>query len=971
MEDKMATSVGHAPVGGAGLYPRGSEWRRWDLHVHTPDTAREDQYQDWNSFVAALSNQTEVAVVGVTDYLSIANYTRLLGIKQSQGLGQIELLIPNIEFRIAPPTKKGSAINLHLLVDPSEKDHIERINSALSRLSIEYNKQPHSCTPSEISALGQAYDTSLVGEKQKLSEGVNQFKIDFSEFQDWLRKEHWLSNNSLVAISAGEDGPSGLKEDGWAAKREELWRFAHIVFTGNPQNREFWLAENASNSDSARKMGAPKPCIHGSDAHSLATLFKPGQTRYCWIKANTTFEGLRQTLYEPDERVYIGQQPPTFHDMTRVIAKVEVSGGQVPAFQKDPIPLNSGLVAIIGPKGSGKSALADLIAFAANSFPEKDKTTFLYRAGEYIDWTKIALTWADSKQTTATIGGDQKAEKLVRYLSQSFVERLCSEDYAGTDLAKEIEGVIFGHLNPTDTLNASSFAQLRELRTRDTSGERIALAAKIKSQIAEDEQLRQLMKTIPLKKIRIEELGKEKDALEKQLPQAQNEAEAQAQKDVTALRQQLLKLQTAVGNDKQTLMKIEQLENRLERYKADFAVFRKEFLMDLCAAGIPTGSVDLELRVSGASALADRKSHLQTLIDVNEGAGSNSSGGVPTIKSVNEAIAKAETAVAADQARKAQIQQIQRRIAGIHQEIQRLQNEVTEFESQTVTKLKALREGRLTAYESLFKSWQREQKILAALYKPVQEKLLGGDKEEQQLDFYIKWDVDLEGWLERGNALFDQRKENPFGSPLQLREKVQKLLLPAWSTGDPSKARQGMDSFLQEIKDRKVEQYLKGSVSHSMLLEWVFDHSQIGLNYGLRYHGTELDKLSPGTKGIVLLILYLAMDVDDSRPLIVDQPEENLDSESVYSLLARYFRRAKQRRQVVVITHNPNLVVNTDAEQVIIAAADRQQGEFPSFSYASGSLEDPAIRKRVCSILEGGEKAFLQRERRYALHHVS
>jgi len=154
-----------------------------------------------------------------------------------------------------------------------------------------------------------------------------------------------------------------------------------------------------------------------------------------------------------------------------------------------------------------------------------------------------------------------------------------------------------------------------------------------------------------------------------------------------------------------------------------------------------------------------------------------------------------------------------------------------------------------------------------------------------------------------------------------------------------------------------------------MLLEWVFDDSQIQLNYGLRYNSTELEKLSPGTKGIVLLILYLAMDIDDSRPLIVDQPEENLDSESVYSLLSRYFRTAKRRRQVIVITHNPNLVVNTDAEQVIIATADRLHGAFPNFSYETGSLENPVIRSKVCGILEGGEKAFLQRERRYALTH--
>jgi len=291
-------------------YPAGSIWRRWDLHVHTPDTAREDQYHDWGSFIGALRLQQDVVVVGVTDYLSITNYEKLLGIKRSEGLGVVELLIPNIEFRITPPTRKGNAINLHLLVDPSRPDHVDQINSALSRLAIIYKGQRHSCVPAELRKLGFAYDSLLVSDKQKLSEGVNQFKIDFSEFRTWMTEEKWLSDNSLIAASAGEDGPSGLKDDGWAAIKEEFWRWTNIIFSGNQNNRQFWLATDEATAENARSLGAPKPCIHGSDAHDLGRLFSPDGKKYCWIKADPTFEGLRQTLYEPEERVYIGQECP-------------------------------------------------------------------------------------------------------------------------------------------------------------------------------------------------------------------------------------------------------------------------------------------------------------------------------------------------------------------------------------------------------------------------------------------------------------------------------------------------------------------------------------------------------------------------------------------------------------------------------------------------------------------------------------
>src|SRR4051794_3478861 len=104
------------------------------------------------------------------------------------------------------------------------------------------------------------------------------------------------------------------------------------------------------------------------------------------------------------------------------------------------------------------------------------------------------------------------------------------------------------------------------------------------------------------------------------------------------------------------------------------------------------------------------------------------------------------------------------------------------------------------------------------------------------------------------------------------------------------------------------------------------------------------------------------MDKKDYRPLIIDQPEENLDNESVYGILRRYFRSAKKRRQVILITHNPNLVVNTDSGQVIVARCERRNGNgLPSIVYTSGSLEDsvrrsdgfPGIRQKVCEILEG------------------
>ncbi len=173
-----------------------------------------------------------------------------------------------------------------------------------------------------------------------------------------------------------------------------------------------------------------------------------------------------------------------------------------------------------------------------------------------------------------------------------------------------------------------------------------------------------------------------------------------------------------------------------------------------------------------------------------------------------------------------------------------------------------------------------------------------------------------------------------------------------------------------------LQSQLLSSVTRAKFDDWLFSTEHISLSYGIRYDGVELENLSPGTKGIVLLILYLEMDKNDRRPLLIDQPEENLDNESVYKVLTGYFRKAKQRRQIILITHNPNLVVNTDSEQVIVASYLKSPplGDV-RIKYSLGSLEDTRLdptgldvgtREKVCEILEGGERAFHMREKKYA-----
>jgi energy-coupling factor transporter ATP-binding protein EcfA2 len=119
----------------------------------------------------------------------------------------------------------------------------------------------------------------------------------------------------------------------------------------------------------------------------------------------------------------------------------------------------------------------------------------------------------------------------------------------------------------------------------------------------------------------------------------------------------------------------------------------------------------------------------------------------------------------------------------------------------------------------------------------------------------------------------------------------------------------------------------------------------------------------------VLLLLYLAVDHEESVPLVIDQPEENLDPQSVYAELVQLFRDASERRQVIMVTHNANLVVNTDVDQVIVASCGPQSKDaLPQFAYVAGGIEDSRIREEVCRVLEGGAAAFKERAKRLRVY---
>lgn len=955
-------------------FPRGSEWRRWDLHVHTPCTARNDQFRGgWDAYLDAIEDQNEVRIIGVTDYLTIENYSVMRRYKEQGRLRNFDLLVPNIEFRLAPHTTSGQALNAHLLISPEESNHEDRIRRALGALRIAFDGENYTCTPDDLKRLGRHYNPRLAEDHTAFREGVNQFKVDTSDFFRWLDAEDWLKRNSLVVMAGGDDGLSGLPYgDGWGAARMQIAPRCHAVFTSNARDRSFWLgtSERDTDLDTLRKCNGPKPCLHGSDAHTLSTLFEPDGRRYCWIKADPTFEGLRQVLHEPAERVVIDAELPARHIESQVIDRVSIendTGGGW--FQPTTLSLNAGLVTIIGARGSGKSALAELIACATGSWQGDEGKSFLERAGNYLDGVRVRLRWRNGEETVVSpsdTGGDERT----RYLSQRFVERQCSEDYDGRELVGEIERVIFNFTPVGDRFGSSSFSGLRDRLTVSLRTERSRLRGDMTRLIDELVQLKGRQGTLQAKREELAGCHKRRDDLRAEVVSIATGDAAAFAEDLAAREQELSQLQARAAGIREKLLTADDLMARIQAFKADAEGFFAEIqpvLDTLRILGLEREDFRPRFGPAVDAIIERHREALQTQWNTVQGDDFAYAG---TVRGVQRQLEEVKRRASEDRVLRDRIQSLQAQITREEEHAARLFDEIARIEGPETSRRSAIQSELKDAYLGYFDTVSREQAILEDLYEPVRRQFEELNAAERPIDFSIRWHTSIDDWLENFQALIDGRRHSALPVSLdELEEFAKTELAPAWSGGNRIAVEGAFDALVSmfDVETKPPASYLRPSAQPAMLLEWMFDLDHTSLRYGLRYNGTDLEKLSPGTKGIVLLILYLVMDRDDRRPLIVDQPEENLDNDSIYRLLVPHFRLAKRERQIILVTHNPNLVVNTDAEQIVVAECQKEGG-MPQMRYSSGSLEDnrpQGIRDRVCGILEGGAKAFRQRERRY------
>lgn len=980
---------------------RGSEWRRWEPHVHAPGTVLNDQFgaNAWDDYLQRLEQASPtIQALGVTDYYLLDSYEAVLSHRALGRLPGIGLVFPNIEVRLDVAARTGF-VNAHLLINPTSSNHLEEIKRFMGRLDFAAYGDRFHCNRDDLIRLGKCADESIVDDNAALRYGATQFKVSFVGLKQAYKESDWAQENVLIAVAgASGDGTSGLNQAADTTIRREIEKFSHIIFSSSPSQREFWLGQKALGKEAIiATYGACKPCLHGSDAHALNAVGQPAGNRYSWIKGALEFDALRQACINPEGRAYVGEEPPRSAMPSQLISHVRIQ--DTACFQTSEIPLNSGLVAIVGARGSGKTALADIIAAGCDAIPvagwdanENASSSFLVRARSLLGEAKATLTWGGGAEQTRPLSHHDSENGVTfakaRYLSQQFVEELCSAAGASDGLVREIERVVFQSHAPSQTDFANDFNELRDQRTLHLKQTRqreelgiAQLSDAISVELEKEASVPTLTTSVQQMRKVIADYTVDRSRLTLKGTQEQVERHGV----LSAVAQEL---RTKVQNFSNQRRAFLTLQGEVDATRKTGA---PEMLRQLRARHLASGMDDAQWDAFLLVHKGSVDQNLQSYIAWADAEIAKLKGVPPPPKDPAVAYIPADadlsalplTVIEVEMARLSALfsadQLTQKQFATLTERINKEQTALTALEQRlsdaqdAPNRRRNLQADRDAAYERAFQAIIDEQVALGTLYAPLLARLTASSGTLGKLGFSVRRIADVETWArEAEESLLDRRKAGMFYGVGGFTNVAKSTFLDVWENGTAADVRAAMTAFMAS--------HLKDLLSHApfardqqeefrawskKFARWLFSTNHLRVRYEISYDGVDIRKLSPGTRGIVLLLLYLALDEADDRPLIIDQPEENLDPKSVFDELVSLFVLAKSNRQVIMVTHNANLVINTDADQVIIANSIHDgTGGLPKISYQSGGLESAAIRQAVCDILEGGESAFKERARR-------
>lgn len=968
-------------MSGVQKFPRGSEWRKWDLHVHTPGTKLNNEYKfskldqeernranelyekcknmlddnlvneqrakEWLFWVDTIHN-SDISVVGVTDYYSLENfflackfyniYKKIESVHENESV----VLFPNLEFRTNDRMNKDSKdynyVNAHILFTPEitvDKWEMLKHNLKIKKSTGVEGAYTLADIKDSASADGATIPKDNIIEALKIVFGDN------------------YKNSCVLIVSGRKDGIS-MGEKGGGLKTDNIFDEYVDMFDGifsmSAGDIRHWLK-----SDDTR--GA-KPCFGGSDAHSFGDLKKKlgkqGEDGSCiwkttWIKADPTFEGFLQVFIEPGERVKVQESEPDFkHDYAWIKEVLFENNDMFP----EKLSLNKNLNSVIGSRSSGKSALLGYIALA-NGVEDIENVApgiSVAKAREM----GCSIKWADQVDEKNHSTNEAEISRKIVYIPQNKLFNIASNPQEVTKLIK-------------DSVSDSYRQNISILRENERKY-RNSLSSMIDNYFNLEKEIQDL------------------------IDERRNYADIETlQNSYRESSEKLHELQDGVGIDDEEKnvigdlnQKIASLESEILEYEGYLAegsgIIFNEHLFD--------ESIGTQGKYNPA-ALEEIQGHVspikQQIVDlvaeinekykeINESKlrdlYDNKREAKEELEPLNEKAEQSEALIKANKEhgeigqKIKDVENIEARIADLkNRQLSVVDNIVDAQKSNNVTPedIEKCEVGDAAIeivmgypkdyYDSIEqyvnqKSATKVNNYVSEcnefeVYEGEYDFSEGGQIDIKKLSEVISGDIkqfiDKQGNSENGGAV--TLKGKPDNDETLLQTFIKKVLC-----------------YPREVR-----------------LVATYDGDKIG--------GYEESTMTPGKQAVFALELILSKH-DSEWPLLIDQPEDDLDSRSIYDSIVPKIRELKKRRQIIMVSHDANMVVGSDSEEVIIVnrhGKDRKNKDGRYFDYLSGSLENTmlfddgieitllsqGVREHCCVILDGGEEAFAKRKSKY------
>ena len=918
-------------------YPRGSEWRKWDLQIHPPGTKMNDGYAELkgknilDEFCKKVY-ESDVKVFGITDYFSADGYKEFISKYKSKYPKSKKEFFLNIEFRLNESVNSAlEEVNLHLIFNPTSVDKVSNFLSNLKVIKTGKDEVQIACS-------------DLRTKNDYASATVTRNDIN-KAFEDTFGKKSIRQNHFLVFAAANNDGirPTRGKQRKEVIT-DEIDKFSDGFF-GGIENQKHYL--NNKRLEDKNLLISKKPVVSCCDSQSFEDLENFLGKRFTendetgkniitkdisWLKTDPTYEGLKQILYEPEpgERVWIGPALPDQKDEFKVIQKIKFKNTK--DFPEE-IEFNQNLCSIIGSRSSGKSALLAYIAHSIDPIQAKQKNS--KGPGDGFPWNKVDfdywVEWSNGK-TSKDIQGE------VVYIPQNYLFQMSGQS---EEIKKRIKPVLINKLPEFDANYNQAEIDIKSYNQRITD--------KVDSWFS----LRAFIDTLEDK---LKKFGDKK---------------------------------AVKGEKKRIESKIDEIKKKHKLNKDELKKYQ-EISAEISAYMTKIKKIEIDLLVIGdISKERDYFSSLKWLI-------------TPTLDNLPEELQK--ILINSLQENKKNI------LKKANKQVYRYKESIEKEKKDTEIKISKIKKGNEDLIEKYQKNVELEQLVeklnrYKETLKKVDETVTQKGEVQDKLKQYAQ---NIKSEIDRRKSTIEQLKTSIgdidqsnlggiiFGIECDFNEndieKVKRGVNVKETTDFAKKyeldfdhARKNPAQLLEDIylgKQRVNTGFEKKDIAQEIFLltEHILFTAEME---GDKIGGFAESTMTPGKRALFALRLLLA-ESEDTWPLLIDQPEDNLDSRSIYEDIVPFLKDKKKERQIIMVSHNANLVIGSDSEQIIIAnkhGNDRKNEDGRQFNYLTGSLENTkpqdknckdelkqqGIREHACIILDGGKEAFEQRRNKYSL----